>query len=174
MELTILLGFYALGLISGVALTVSGTIYYAARMFKKSKDKVSSALATTKPKLTINERMKQVKDLTSKQLDLMQSVDSPQKNGLDGKHKNNINRQIKLIDEEKNQLLCSILEEGNDPELTTMDGSGVVTKMLLSEYMVHMGIKMQPKKSVEAPKTERMSRFTVVKGGKDDSGKTTH
>jgi len=172
MEATIALAFFVLGLIAGATLTVSGTIWYGARMLKRSKEKLAAVPKDTK--LSVGDRMKRVKEIATEQLDLLQQADGPQKNGLDGKYKNGLNRQIKQLDEEKNQLLVSILEDGHDPELTTMDSSGVVTKMLLSEYMAYMGIKMTPKKQPETPKTERIGKFTVVKGGKDDGGNTTH
>lgn len=174
MELLIIMGFYTLGLITGAIGMITLTIYVGKRALAKEKTKIGLTAVPSKPKQTVNERMKRIKDITDEQLEMMQSIDGPQKNGLDGKYKNGINSQIKLLDEEKNELLCSILEDGHDPEITTMDGSGIVSRMLLSEYMAYMGIKMAPKKTIETPKTERIGKFTVVKGGKDDGGNTTH
>lgn len=169
MELVTLFAFFVLGMISGACGVVALTLHIGLRSAKRRKEE-----AENPKKLTVDERMKRVKELTQEQLLLAQQADGPQKNGLDGKYKNGINRQIKQLDEEKNNILISLIEDGHDLEITTMDSSGIVSKMKLSEYMAYMGIKMQPKKSVEAPKTERIGKFTVVKGGKDDGGNTTH
>ena len=170
--LLIALSYFVLGFIVGAVATISFTLYFGARTLKKLKEETGN----TKKQLSISDRMKRVKEITNEQLELAQQADGPQKNGLDGKYKNSLTRQIKLLDEEKNNVLISILEDGHDPELTTMDSSGVVTKMKLSEYMAYMGIKMSPKSSTpqSQPKTERIGKFTVVKGGKDDGGNTTH
>lgn len=170
MDGVILLGFYVLGLISGVIGTISLTIYIGTRAVKKRKEEQANP-----KKMSVSDRMKRVKELQGEQLELAQRADGPQKNGLDGKYKNGLNGEIKRIEEEKTAILVSIIEDGHDPELTTMDASGVVTQMKLSEYMAYLGIKMQSKKSAAAtPKTERIGKFTVVKGGKDDGGNTTH
>lgn len=170
MELVILLAFFVLGVIFGALGMVVLTVYIGMRGINKRKEETTKS----KSKNSINDRMKRVKDITVEQMELSQHADGPQKNGLDGKYKNGIIRQIKQLDEEKNQLLVSILEDGHDPDLTTMDSSGVVTQMKLSEYMAYMGIKMPPKKIEEPPKTQTIGKFTVVKGGKDDGGNTTH
>jgi len=161
---------YISGVMSGVIGTIALTLYIGARALKKRKLEQTAG----PKKSSVSDRMKRVKDITTEQLELAQQADGPQKNGLDGKYKNGIIGQIKRLDEEKNELLISILEDGHDPELTTMDASGVVSQMKLSEYMAYMGIKMTPKKAEEKPKTERLGKFTVVRGGKDDGGNTTH
>jgi hypothetical protein len=170
--LLIALSYFALGFIVGTIATISLAFYFEARTLKKLKEETGN----TKKQPRYLNRMKRIKDITDEQLELAQQADGPQKNGLDGKYKNNLNRQIKALDEEKNNILISILEDGHDPELTTMDSSGVVTKMKLSEYMAYMGIKMPPKSPPKETqsKIERIGKFTVVKGGKDDGGDTTH
>jgi hypothetical protein len=116
--------------------------------------------------------MKRVKEITGEQVDLARRADGPQKNSLDGKYKNGIIAQMKKLDEEKHEVLKSILADGHDPELTTMDETGVVTKMKLSEYMAYLGISVTPK---QKPQSKNVGKFTVYKGGKDDGGNnTTH
>lgn len=159
------LSIFFLGIVAGHAFTLLWFVYLAMKSPKKT--------SATSNKPTVNERMKRIKEITNEQLDLTRQVDGPQKNGLDGRHKNGMIGKIKRLDEEKNELLKSILLDGYDPELSTVDNAGVVTHMKLSEYMVLMGIKMEPKKS-SSPSIEKAGRFTIVKGGKDDGGETTH
>lgn len=161
------LGFYLLGLITGASGVVALTIFIGKRALDRRKEE-----KTNRPtQASISDRMQRVKDITEEQLVLSQQADGPQKNSLDGKYKNGIIRQIKALDEEKNNILSSILSDGHDPELTTIDGQGVVSQMKLSEYMAYMGIKMEPKTK---PKSTQIGKFTVVRGGKDDGGETTH
>lgn len=172
MEILVILSFYMLGIITGAIGIVTMTLAHAN---KTAKNKLK-ALSTDKP--TVDQRMKKVKELVAEQLELSRRADGPQKNGLDGKYKNQLIRQLKALEEEKNDILRSIILDGEDPTLTTMDESGTVTQMKLSEYMAYMGVTMAPKKETVAPKqepkTERIGKFTVVKGGKDDGGNTTH
>lgn len=156
---------FLLGAIFGYAVSILHMLYLGFRAMNKTLEKTTS----------VSERMKRVKEITNEQLELSRQVDGPQKNGLDGKFKNNKISQMKALDEEKNNILRSIILDGNDPEITTVDTSGVVSKMKLSEYMAYMGITMEPKKDKSPGVTaEKVGRFTVVKGGKDDGGETTH
>lgn len=175
MEPVTALAFFVLGFISGGCGVIALTVYIGTRSLKKKAAAVGEVAAPKKP--SINARMKRVKEITQEQLDLSDRASGPQKNALDGKYKNGLIGQLKQLDDEKNEILISILKDGVDPELTTMDGAGVVTKMLLSEYMAYMGIgvpqKTDPKQG--PTKVERMGKFTVHKGGKDDGGgNTTH
>lgn len=162
---------YIMGILTGGVGFMTLTIFYANKVLnreKKSLDKLTK-------KKSIEDRMKRVKEITNDQLDMLQQTDGPQKNALDGKHKNNVNSVIKQLEEEKTDILQSILAEGHDPEITTIDQSGVITKMKLSDFMVYSGIDVEPKK-VEPPKSKQLGKFTVYKGGKDDSDDsgTTH
>lgn len=158
-----ILAFFMLGVLTGAVGIVSITLFFAKKTINKEKKKTSD-------KPSLETRMRRVKDITDEQVDLARRADGPQKNSLDGKYKNSLMRQIKALDEEKNEVLNSILADGHDPELTTIDGSGVVSKMKLSEYMAYMGYKAentpQPPKKPSGP--ERLGKFTVYRGGKDD------
>jgi hypothetical protein len=163
--------FYLVGFVNGVLALFFFTIYLGKRsMDRKRKDSTSSK------KDSLYKRMDRVKEIAAEMVDLAMRVEQPQKNSLDGKYKNNLNARFKALEEEKNDILKSILADGFDPELTTVDSSGVVSKMKLSEYMDYVGISAAPKpKTPGEVKAERMGKFTVFKGGKDDNGgDTTH
>lgn len=168
-----IIGAFVLGFLLGMG-SVIGIVYH---LGSKSLEKKKAELKERVKKAeSIESRMKRVKEITAEQVDLAQRADGPQKNSLDGKYKNGIIREMKRLDEEKNDILKSILTDGHDPELTTIDEAGVVSKMKLSEYMAYMGIKMDPPKS-QQPKVEQIGKFTVIRGGLDDDGdggETTH
>lgn len=169
MTILIPIGFYVLGLITGACGMVSLTLWLGNRSLERKRKQLTEAPAG---KLSLEARMKRVKDLTDEQMDLLAQIDQPQKNGLDGRHKNGLNSTVKDIEKEKAEILRSILEDGYDPEISAMDMSGVVSKMKLSEFMVDQGL-IAPPKPKEEPKIKTLGKFTVHKGGKDDGG-TSH
>lgn len=164
MEVATLLAFYILGLLTGAVGAITFTIYMGKRLMDKRQDE-------GKKVESIGSRMKRVKDLTTEQLDLQGQVSGPQKNALHGKYKNGLIGRIKELEEQKTEILKSIITDGFDPELTVMDNAGVVSTIKLSEYLAQTGITIPPKNP--SPSTKQIGKFTVHKGGKDDGG-TTH
>lgn len=163
--------FFLFGFLAGSATMITFLMHLGRKSeIKGLKEKIAK-------KDSINGRLKRVKEITAEQLNLQGHASGPQKNALHGRHKNGIIGQIKALEEEKDNILRSILKDGHDPELTTMDETGTVHQMKLSEYMVYMGITMEPKEEVkpQEPKAKQLGKFTVHKGGKDDGGgETTH
>jgi hypothetical protein len=170
MEIAALLAFYILGILTGAVGMVTLTFYIGKRALDKRKAEGESP---TKKVESVSSRMKKVKEITNEQLDLYSQVSGPQKNALHGRYKNGLNGRIKELEEEKSSILKSILTDGFDPEITVMDGAGVVTTVKLSEFMAESGITIEPKKT-EPVSTKQVGKFTVHKGGKDDGGNTTH
>ncbi len=167
------------GFIVGTITTAGFVLHVGARSLKKKKDSLNKTQSDIDKILSasrsVEERMDRVRDITEEQLSLVAVVEGPQKNSLDGKFKNSIVSQMKALDEEKSAILRSILADGHDPELSAMDSSGVVQNMKLSEFMVYMGITMDPVPSkATKSKAEQIGKFTVIRGGKGDSGNTTH
>ena len=168
-----LLGAFLLGLLVGVG----GMVGFIIRVGAKGLAEKKAKLEVAKKKVESAEaRMKRIKDITKEQLELAGRADGPQKNSLDGKYKNGLIGQIKKLSEERDDIMRSLLKDNYDPELTTVDETGVVTKMKLSEYMAYMGIKMDKPVPPKATKTsEQIGKFTVIRGGRDDDGgETTH
>lgn len=162
---------YIIGIATGILITVGIIFHIGIKSMEKK-------IGEKKVAISIQERLNKVKELTNEQLEMLQRADGPQRNALDGKYKNSISRTVKQMEEEKTELLRSILRDGHDPEITTLDPAGVVTKMKLSQYMVESGISTDEttKQDVKAP-PKNINKFTVLKGGKtdDNSGNnTTH
>jgi len=171
METATILIVYISGFLTGslVALIAVG---YIGKLMLSRKEKSS---LDKKSLESVSVRMKKVKELTSEQLELYSAASGPQKNALHGRYKNGLNGRIKEIEEEKTAILKSIITDGFDPEISVMDDAGVITKIKLSEYLAQSGIVIPPKEEAkETPKAKQLGKFTVVKGGRDDSGNTTH
>jgi hypothetical protein len=117
----------------------------------------------------VADKIRRVKEITREQLNLMPSTGGPQKNALHGKHKNSINRTLSSLEDEKNELLNSILNDGHDPEITSMAGDGTSSKMKLSEFLA----RTPPSSSEKNTNTKKINKFTVHQGGKDAVEATT-
>lgn len=114
-------------------------------------------------KSSISERISKVEEITQKQLELSSIVDMPQKNALDGKYKNSLIREIADLEEEKNNILRSILQDNVDPYITIIDENYELKTIKLSEYMSSKSPKSSESKLND--KNPR-PRFIVYDGGK--------
>lgn len=177
MDITMLLVSFILGLILGFVSTVGLVLYLGKKsLSKKLESKLDSLKDATKKIESVSDRMKKVKDIVNQQLDMQAQATMPQKNGLDGKYKNGLIREIKRLEEEKHEILKSILKDGFDPEITTIDEAGVVTSMKLSQFMADQGVVVQKEdKQIIKETPKQIGKFTVYKGGRDDGGgETSH
>lgn len=172
MNLPIALAIFFIGFVWGVISLVMFTIFLGKRALDRKKKELTESTADGKPSL--EERMKRYKDITEEQLGMMSNGEGPQKNGMDGKFKNSVNRTIKSLEEEKTSILKSIIVDGHDPDISVLDPlDGTVTRMKLSQYMLESGITTPPKE--EPLKSKQFGKFVLYKGGKDDgNGNTTH
>lgn len=158
---------FMLGLITGVY----GTLTIITALGQRALNRRKRELEKSTPKMeSVSSRMKRVKDITNEQLDIQSATAGPQKNAMHGKYKNGLISRMKELDEQKNEILKSIILDGFDPTITVMDTDGSVAEIKLSEFLAQNGIIIPPKGSQPPPKPS--SKFTVVKGGKDDG--TTH
>jgi hypothetical protein len=147
---------YILGIFTGLLLVA----VYVLVMAKKS-------LKALKVDTSVKERMLKVKELTEQQLSLQQQTSMPQKNALDGKYKNGLIKEIEFLEEQKIDILKSIVKDGHDPEVTALTPEGETTRVKLSAFLAERGIDMRDN---EQPK----NKFTVIPGGKGEGGETVH
>jgi hypothetical protein len=117
---------------------------------------------------SVNDRLKKVRDLTEDQLAMQSQVETPQKNGLDGRSKNSLSREIKRMEEEKKEILYSILKDGFDPEVSVMTDAGI-EMMPLSELMLQMGLELPPSEGDKSKSAAQKVKLTVHQGGKQDT-----
>lgn len=141
-------------------------------------------IGKTPSKDDIQKRLDRVGNITSEQIALMQQADGPQRNALDGKHKNLLIKQIKSLEEEKIEIFHSILKDGSDPLIAVKTSEGI-TRMTLTEFMLHEGYAL-PTPETNKPTDEqlpmnakRVGKFIVYSRPEtsslpDDSGETTH
>src|SRR6185369_8368026 len=72
---------------------------------------------------SIKYRFAQVTEITSRQMDLISSVDRPSASAAHSRHKNSIAGELKALEQQKIDIFKSILADGVDPQLSiVVDG----------------------------------------------------
>lgn len=135
--------------------------------------KEREAYAKVKP------RLDRAAEITREQAELMAQIDMPSKNSLHSKFKNGLVAEARKLEEEKSELLRSIIADGFDPQITVqLEGEGL-RQMKLSEYLTHQGYDVKPAtktdsepapgESKEEPSVRKVGNFFVIKGGKPET-----
>ena len=191
--------FLLIGFIVGFLIVIGLSLHYGRKAAMKKKkeeaeefvDQFEDMVRKIKGQLSIQERLTKVKEITARQLELRAQSDGPLKSSLHGKYRNSLINEMKSLEQEKNDILRSILKDGLDPELSVMDEVGGTTTMKLSEYMAYIDLyadepksktrsnvfnQKQEKPDLTVHEGERLtdidrasrdrSKFTVHEGGK--------
>lgn len=173
MTITIFIAGFFLGAITGAIALVMGTIMIGRRAMLRAEE--ASKLPPTSKIESVAERFKKVKEITAEQLDLQGQISGPQKNALHGRYKNGLNGRLKELEQQKYDILSSIVKDGHDPEITAVTDDGVTSSIKLSEFLNQMGQTIGIEKTNPvAATTKQVGKFTVHKGGKDDGSDTVH
>ena len=182
--------------IVGFLLGIGGALAYGGYLLRKAQKDITNALGATAPKdkakVTDKEkaeyarfkpRLDRAAQITQEQAELMAQIDQPSKNALHSKFKNGLVAEAKRLEEEKTELLRSIIADGYDPEVTVQTPEGM-RRMPLTEYLASLGYDFRDAKTpatdneaapkaegTEEPAVRKVGNFFVIKGGKPD---TTH
>lgn len=179
---------FSIGVLCGVALTLYiGYVLYSRQIDERQKQlqKELDELMNQADDLLKEDnsqaeaRLSKVREITEEQLDLGSQVGRPQKNALDGKYQNMISRQIKALEEQKQEILKSILDDGLDPTVGVQKEDGTIERVKLSEYMAKQDTPPAKPPTPSELKQERIKKLnlSLIRGGKSDgegSGNTTH
>lgn len=169
------------GLVNGIVFTALIVFHIGNKALASSKKKLTD-LADSLPKggtidetlyALIEPRMNRIKEIAKLQMDLQGATDGPQRNAMDGKYKNGLMAQIKQLEEEKVTILNSILNDGFDPPVNVLKEDGTTELTKLSTFLAGYSSDAVGKPSEPGP-VRNVGKFVIHKGGKDDSGNTTH
>lgn len=175
---------FLLGTLLGTVCVLAYGAYHLMKLKKLSKELEAKAKVTREKIRSIKDRLVRVQEITKLQLDLVGAIDQPSKNALHSRYKNGLNEEIKLLEEEKLEILKSILRDGFDPVITVVSESQQES-IKLSEYMAKHGFNLESdsSKTVESTSSavateenkpiKRVGNFAVYCGGKTDDS-TTH
>ena len=109
---------------------------------------------------SIKYRFDQADKLSNEQFELLSKLDQPNKSASHAHWKNEIVNQVEELEKNKIEIFKSMLEDGIDPYLTTMNSDGQTEQVRMSE-----AIKMAENNN-DAPQTK--VKKTDPKSSRDD------
>lgn len=191
---------FLLGYLLG-ALSVLSVIYYLSRKMskklKKMKDDLMKQLYDRKEELEglqnetlnpkgqeIRRRLMQASEIAQHQMILRARAEQPSANALDSRYKNGLIGEITTLEHQKLEILKSIIDDGHNPSITVVGGSGEKEEMKLSDYLneafTQLGDSTPTPAPLEqeqiAPGIKKVGKFVVYDGGSGNNGEggTTH
>jgi hypothetical protein len=183
---------FVLGFLLGVVFTIACVDLYTRYILNKRKkelakrgddikglmDKVKNAFSKVN---TVTERLGKVKTIIEQQLVIKARLEFPQRSSMDGRHKNTLVSELQELETQKFDILRSILKDGFDPTITTVNEDGGVEDMKLSVFVNGVDAKNPPASAPEYPLQENLppnarqvGKFVVYSKGDDDGSGTTH
>ena len=113
---------FVIGFFVGILSVMTYILFKLTALSKKTKN-LSNKAQTGSSDKTNNKLTKSAKDrlikafeITERQLTIMGALDSPQSGPLHGKYKNTLNSELKALEQEKMDILKSVLDDGFDPK----------------------------------------------------------
>jgi hypothetical protein len=171
---------FVLGMIFGAGLLMA----YGVFKMKKAKSALIDQLRIKAQEMdqkekSITDRLIKASDLAQAQMALRAQMEMPSKNALHSKYKNGLISELQDMEQQKLDLLRTVLAEGFDPTIAVIDGAGVKQDVLLSTYVNEAAVQLNESLGDQAPmpptdptQARKVGKFLVYKGGKDDG--TTH
>lgn len=171
---------FLIGFLVGFSSLAVPLMIWAYRINKKHKkqtiDKIQEMQKMADAQKSVTNRIKQVQEITSEQNDLIAQVQHPSMNAVHSKHKNGIKDRLKKLEEEKVEILQSIIKEGHDPVVAVIDPvSGEMVDRKLSEFLANHNILPGDTEQTDdmngmqsSRKIKKKGNLYVVDGGEED------
>lgn len=148
-ELIVLGSVYVLGFFSGFG-AVCAYGLYRLRKFDQERQKFAQEIAKTAKVVaektrSAKARLDRAFEICEEQFNILSGMEGPQSGPLHGKHKQQMNAELKRLEEEKMTIFRSILADGFDPTLTTITETGEREVVKLSEFVKRRELIMNEK-----------------------------
>ena len=177
--------FFLIGAIAGAATFM----YYGLQQVRKMKKTKQTLIDEVKKKTreleqktnSIKERLIRAQQIAQTQMDLRAQAEMPSKNGLHSKYKNGLVTEITELEQEKINLLKTIITDGFNPMITIIQDDGTKEEIPLSDYIetAQQSADIVTGKKPETPPLDnaaneprKIGKFFVYRGGRDDG--TSH
>jgi hypothetical protein len=182
-EVIPMLFMYLLGFGMGFGAFVAYGAYQMGKL-KKKKDELLEEVKRRAADLeakssSIRDRLAQASALAQTQADLRSQAEMPSKNSTHSKHKNGLISEIQSLEQQKLDILRTILAEGFNPLITVVHDGGTKQEVSLSEYVAAAQSNVDAlaggkRNETPAPTPsdpnlpKQVGKFFVHKGGKPD------
>lgn len=169
---------FAIGFLMGLVVSFIVTIYLTTRALNKQDQEDREDIHELMEKMeligSVKYRYKKIEEITDKQLDLVSRVDRPSASAAHSRYKNDIVGQLKALEDEKVDIMRSIVDDGIDPNITiSIDGEPQSMKMSEAINMHDINNK---KPFTPPPKTEsiktRNNGLRLIHNSEDNNVKS--
>jgi hypothetical protein len=180
---------YAVIFVWGMLIGVTAFVGYGMYQVRKIKKAKTSLLEEVKKKAvdleqkygSVKDRLLKAAQIAQTQMELRSQAEMPSKNSLHSKYKNGLAAEINELEQQKLDVLKSVLAEGFNPMITVIHDGGSKEELPLSDYVLMSqdavnsiaGNKKEvtpppPPTSPESVAPKKVGKFFVYSGGKDD------
>jgi hypothetical protein len=160
--------------------------WYQMNKIKKVKDLLMNQIRQKAAEMdgkrdSIKDRLVKASELAQDQASIRAQIEMPSKNALHSRHKNGLVAELQDLEQQKLDLLKTVLAEGFDPTITVINESGARQEIPLSTYVNQATVALNdslgtsdatPPPAPEDNQPKKVGKFIIYKGGKDDG--TTH
>lgn len=144
---------FIIGFLSGAGTLLAAAILVGLKQQKSDDKDLKKILKDVELMGSVKYRFAKANEITEAQLDLVSQAERPSASAAHSRHKNDIIRRLKQLEEEKIDLFRSILKDGVDPVLSVMI-DGVQQTIKMSEaVMMHENNHEGPAPVVEKTET---------------------
>jgi hypothetical protein len=174
MDLVLMSVSFSVGMVVGAGIPL-GYGFYLMRKYQRIKKRLLNNKETGgfDPE-SVKLRLLKAGDIAQQQSDLRVLIDMPSKNALHSKHKNQLIRDIAVLEGEKIAILQTIVADGFDPTIATQNDRGEREEVPLSQYIQDANAILGKNFPGAVPDPKKGGKLTVIKGGKPDEGGTTN
>lgn len=175
---------FLLGVIFGASIFM-GYGFYQVTKIKKIKASLTTQIQTKSAEMdqkkdSIKNRLIKASEIAQTQMAIRAQQEMPSKNALHSRYKNGLIGELQDLEQQKIDILRTVLAEGFNPMITILNEKGSQEEIPLSEYVDQAAAILDtnqgnppPPPSNDPTQPRKAGKFVVYKGGKDDSG-TTH
>lgn len=163
---------FALGAITSLTAVMWFGLTRLKRLDAKRKEFAQQIANKEKITGSVSDRINQALDICERQFDIMSGLEGPQNGPMHGKHKQVMGSELKRLEEEKMTIFRSILADGFDPNLGTVNEMGEKETIKLSEFVNRMELldqKKNPRARYTKPQEPVRPRLSIVKSSDEES-----
>jgi hypothetical protein len=164
---------FLIGVFCGTGIFLGYGIYHISKIRASQDGLVTQIKNKSKEMISkrdaIKDRLIKASEIAHSQAAMRAQIEMPSKNALHSKYKNDLIGEILQLEQEKLDILRTVLAEGYDPIITTITETGKREEMTLSAYVNLASSSLGSFKGgndINVPK--KTAKFTILKGGKDD------
>lgn len=151
---------FLIGIITGVAgmtvLVATGVAIWATSLLtahkRYSKEELSKIIKNAQTVGSCNYRFTVIEDIAKQQQEILTQIEGPLKGTSHAKYKQEMISQVNAMEAEKVEIFRTILADGVDPVLLTVDPDGIQDQAKMSEIvrrfdLDHPNLSLKPQKT---------------------------